>query len=279
MHSFCLGITRQIFRLTFKVGDNPRHVAKNPDASVTSRRLDPYPLGQAVSKVKLPTECERRTRPVDDRSHRDLKATGTSITPMLFSTIKLLFHACIESKMVQCSIPSSCNCHLCLNIFSEWRNLLLICGPLVLENIPPGQERQIWEHLVIICRYLTAPPEEVALMSTRHVKERGLHLQKLVQKCYGKRQLHYNLHIAGHVDKLRIYGQSGHYFSTFSFEGMYAQLKASIVPGEPFNNDLTHFSHRHFHSSYKLLFFFRTMRKVETVQIIVNLLYRNNQHG
>ena len=152
VHFDYIGIVRKLFPLTFKVGDSPKGRLNN------SERVKPKKLNDELVRARVPSEWQRRTRRIERKSVKDLKASGN--------------HYCSFIHAINTSFYSIS--HYLLShynfLIAEWRTLVLAFGPIVILAIPPGTQRLIWVHLIYILRWLIVSEEEEAIADRNQVE-------------------------------------------------------------------------------------------------------------
>ena len=71
MHLIPLGVVRKLFGLTFKVGKIKK------GRRLKSARIEVDKLSNYLRVAKSPCEFNRRPRPIEEKSYKDLKASGS----------------------------------------------------------------------------------------------------------------------------------------------------------------------------------------------------------
>lgn len=114
----------------------------------------------------------------------------------------------------------------------EYRNLILVFFPLVLECIEDGaKERNIWLYLAYMVRACVIPTEEYEQIENELITTCMSKFYSIYEQTFGIKNCTYNTHILGsHLPEMRFHGPLT-LTSAFPFESFYGEVRQSFVPG------------------------------------------------
>lgn len=137
-----------------------------------------------------------------------------------------------NEMIVSIQLPRECS-RRCRNLdfgvlkASEFRNFILFLFPLILDCIEDEfkDEKKIWLHLVFMVRACVIPNNEFRNVNSNHVESASENFYKLYEKCYGKINCTYSVHVVGgHILKIRGNRPLTHN-SAFKFESFFSEMK------------------------------------------------------
>ena len=115
----------------------------------------------------------------------------------------------------------------------EFRNLIIFFFPIVLECIPGSagdKERRLWQILAFQVRAYTLPNSEFMQVRESQLQHCCERFYLLYESLFGKTNCSYNIHMMGHLSKVRARGPLTE-TSTFAFESYYGEMRNSYVAG------------------------------------------------
>lgn len=115
----------------------------------------------------------------------------------------------------------------------EYRNVLLIFFPIVLENIPATykKEHQLWLSLVFMIRACVLPNNEYELVSKESIIKACELFYNLYYELFGQRNCTYSIHVVGsHLLKVKGTVPLTER-SAFKFESFYSEMKNMYQAG------------------------------------------------
>ena len=116
---------------------------------------------------------------------------------------------------------------------SEYRNLLIIFFPVVLECIEDEFEndKRIWLHLVYMIRACIIPNEEFREIDKNTIESACQKFYSLYEKLYGQHNCTYSVHVVtSHLMQIRG-NMPLTYRSAFKFESFFSEMRNMFQPG------------------------------------------------
>ena len=115
----------------------------------------------------------------------------------------------------------------------EWRQMSLFLFPLIVRALPhdKNHEKSVFLSFSFLSRAMRLPDAEYAAIPQEMIVEAESILNHHYPRAYGDTAGTYNFHIvASHLQEIRKQGPLTE-FNAYPFEGLYAELRRSFVPG------------------------------------------------
>ena len=174
-------------------------------------------LGVIKRLTELTFACGNKRRRITTR-----KLSPTSAFDKLMLDIKVVKEFSRRARKLDLSVFKG----------QEYRNLLIVFFPLVLECIEPdAKERSLWLLLAYMIRSSILPSNEYSEISLPLVQECCKKFYHIFEELFGAFNCTYNLHVLlSHLTEIRTHGPLTD-TSAFKFESFYGELRRSYVPG------------------------------------------------